>query len=1197
MGGPVRDRWIGSTLGNGRYTIQTKLGEGGMGSVYVAWDANLKTEVVVKFPHATHQEDPEATERFAREAGSLVKLSHPHIVKIIDFGEQAGQPYAVMQFLSGGSLATRQGDDGQPRKQLSAESLKDWLPSVAKALDFVHTQGYLHRDVKPANILFDPYGNAFLSDFGITKFAVERQAGDSRQGRTGTGIVLGTPEYMAPEVILGQPADGRLDQYGLAVTAYEVLAGRRPFEDATATAVLVQHTAQQPPDVRTFNSDVSSALAGVLRQALAKDPAQRFANCAAFADAAIAAVSARSSGPSERLKLKCPACQKTLKIESKLQGKTVPCPACQAALKVSDDLREVTLANGGGPADRLRGGTRAVVASDLVRHAQPAAPGKAPVGSDEEATSHPDDYWETAEAVIPLESFPPTQSLATPGIPTQSSRVPQRKTSSGQKKSVAPTKAPWADRKILLIVGASSGAFLLFVAVGIYVVAIGISSARRENGTQVLDDAAQASAFPSQSPARPQLGQRRGSGNRTARTQSPTLTETAQPADVTRTDIAAPQSPAPNFPKPSGGVSGPVAPQSPSPPNSAIYEITVSPETARLSVDNPAVEVTVVDSQRRIKVLDPQAIPSLTITLVADGYDSLQRGLTPRPGLNIALSLALNRARPSTNPQPPTPTDLSQSTDAPVTEAPDAFDGDRPGKVREDNGLKTMLVWIPPGNFTMGTPPEQEKRQNESPVAVTLTHGFWLGKYEVTQSEWQRVMHTAPWHNRLYVEEAENDAASYITWDEATAFGVELTKQEHAAGRLPATWNYVLPSEAQWEYACRAGTKTSFNFGKAVSQLPDHAWFAKNASNRHEEYAHRVGGMNENKWGVHDAHGNVSEWCRDFYMPALPGGTDPEVVANGSQRVLRGGGWRSNFDDCRSASRNRADPTARNAAWGFRIAVVKQAALRPGPKSAAVAESPKTHAAAGELVSQSHEMIKRLNFTAARKKLEKASSLDQSSSVADSTLGLLFSISPPDSRLPKLAEKHFRVALRRSPDDVATLNNLALAEMHLHKYADALRYFKEAAKKSPDSEEVVQNLGRFVSQARSKKIHVPTNVLNEAAGFQTKLAAARTGGRANGGTGWLYMPIKGQPTLPLGGADIYEDHCCIVCNGKARIQCSHCSHGSISDEVTQSGVNRTPLGNFGYTDSIPVQRRCTFCGGTGSVHCPYCSNGYDQGGR
>ncbi len=436
MGGPPKDRWIGATLAKGRYKITRKLGEGGMGSVYVAWDANLQTEVVVKVPHATHQDDPEATAQFVREASSLVKLSHPHIVKIVDFGEQGGQPYAVMQFLSGGSLATRQGDEGQPPQKLPAESLKDWLPSIAKALDFVHAQGYLHRDVKPANILFDPYGNAFLSDFGITKFAVAQQAAGSGKSLTGAGMVLGTPEYMAPEVIMGQPADGRLDQYGLAVTLYEMLAGRRPFEDATATAVLVQQTAQQPPDVRSFNGDVSPALAAVIRQALAKEPARRFANCVAFADAAIAALSARPSSQSERLKLKCPACQKTLKVESRLQGKTVPCPACRVELKVSDDLREVTLARGDGQADRQRGGTRAVVAGDLLKRPRAEAPVDIPLEAAEDGIAHPDDFWETeGELLLPADS-PPTQSLAAPAIPTQSSQLRPPKRTSGQSKPV-----------------------------------------------------------------------------------------------------------------------------------------------------------------------------------------------------------------------------------------------------------------------------------------------------------------------------------------------------------------------------------------------------------------------------------------------------------------------------------------------------------------------------------------------------------------------------------------------------------------------------------------------------------------------------------------------------------------------------------------------------------------------------------------
>jgi serine/threonine protein kinase/formylglycine-generating enzyme required for sulfatase activity/Flp pilus assembly protein TadD len=1172
MGGPVKDRWIDATLGNGRYKITRKLGEGGMGSVYVAWDANLQTEVVVKVPHATHQDDPEATARFVREASSLVKLSHPHIVKIVDFGEQAGQPYAVMQFLSGGSLATRQGDEGQPPEKLPAESLKDWLPNIAKALDFVHAQGYLHRDVKPPNILFDPYGNAFLSDFGITKFAVAQQAAGSGKSLTGAGMVLGTPEYMAPEVILGQTADGRLDQYGLAVTVYEVLAGRRPFEDATATAVLVQHTAQQPPDVRSFNGDVSPALAAVIRQALAKEPANRFANCVVFADAAIAAVSARSSAQSERPKLKCPACSKTLKIESKLQGKTVPCPACQTPLKVSDDLRRVTLAGEEAQVDRMRGGTRAVVAGDLLKRPGQDAPDEIPVEMPEQPTSHPDDFWDTDGELAPAEGSLPTQSFAAAGIPTQSSRMPPRKRTSAQSQPAPRGIAPSANRTKLLVASVA-GAVLCSLGVAIYVVTAAVSSARREDKTAILPDAAQAANVPAPRLPQSQRGNSRAQSNRTARVDSP--------SSVVATPL----------------------------PSPAIYDITVSPTTAQLSVENPAVEITAVESHRRLKVSDPQAIPSLTLKLAADGYESRQRELTPRPGLNIAFSLSLNRSQPKVIDRPagigskPKSQELLEGTVAARTEAPDAFDGDRPNKVRENNGLKMMLVWIPPGHFVMGTPIEQGKRQNEGPVDVTLTHGFWLGKYEVTQSEWQSVMHTRPWHGHLYVEEAENDAASYINWVDATAFCTELTKQEHAAGRMPANWTYALPTEAQWEYACRAGTTTQYNFGKAYSQLPENGWFVRNASSRREEYAHRVGSMNENKWGIHDAHGNVSEWCRDLYTPELPGGTDPEVVADGSQRVLRGGGWRSNYDDCRSASRNRAEPTAQSAVYGFRIAAVRGADLQLALKAVPTPESPKTqethkgHEAVNELVLQSHELIKSLNFKAATKTLERASSMDQTSIVADCTLGLLFSISSPDNRSPKQAEKHFRVALRRCPDDVATLNNLALAEIHLHKYADAVRHLKEASKKSPDSEEVLQNVGRFVSQARSGKLRPSTTLLGEATGIHAKLAAASPRGQANRSTGWLYIPIKDQPTLPLGGANVYEDDCCIVCNGRARVRCPHCSGGSVSDDVMQSGVTRTPLGNFSYTDIIAVQRQCTVCRGTGYVHCPYCSNGQDQGGR
>ena len=178
--------WVGRTLAAGRYQVTGKLGEGGMAHVYRAHDRNLDTDVVIKVPRQAVLDDPDFAGRFAREIRSLVKLVHPHIVKVIDVGEHDGFPFAVMQYLSGGNLRDRQlSEKADQPVLLPLEALGDWLEDVATALDFIHGQGYVHRDVKPDNILFDADGNAYLSDFGVEQVRREEvrslrreQAGD-----------------------------------------------------------------------------------------------------------------------------------------------------------------------------------------------------------------------------------------------------------------------------------------------------------------------------------------------------------------------------------------------------------------------------------------------------------------------------------------------------------------------------------------------------------------------------------------------------------------------------------------------------------------------------------------------------------------------------------------------------------------------------------------------------------------------------------------------------------------------------------------------------------------------------------------------------------------------------------------------------------------------------------------------------------
>jgi sulfatase modifying factor 1 len=253
----------------------------------------------------------------------------------------------------------------------------------------------------------------------------------------------------------------------------------------------------------------------------------------------------------------------------------------------------------------------------------------------------------------------------------------------------------------------------------------------------------------------------------------------------------------------------------------------------------------------------------------------------------------------------------------------DPFAGTHAGQTRNDNGLKTTLTWIPPGNFTMGSPKDEKDRgADEDQVQVTLTKGFWLGLHEVTQSEWRRVIQTAPWGGKSDVKEGDDFPATCVSWGDAMRFCENLTEQERSAGRFPSDWKYTLPTEAQWEYACRAGTKSRFSFGHDELVLGDYAWFGENTRDVAEKYAHAVGRKKGNPWGLNDIHGNAWEWCRDWYAKELAGGMDPQGPSGGRTRVRRGGSWNSTARFCRSAERSKSAPEFRRYGIGLRVAVV-----------------------------------------------------------------------------------------------------------------------------------------------------------------------------------------------------------------------------------------------------------------------------------
>jgi len=234
-------------------------------------------------------------------------------------------------------------------------------------------------------------------------------------------------------------------------------------------------------------------------------------------------------------------------------------------------------------------------------------------------------------------------------------------------------------------------------------------------------------------------------------------------------------------------------------------------------------------------------------------------------------------------------------------------------------GITMKLVLIPAGTFLMGSPNDEEGRaNNEDPQhRVSIGEAFYMGIYEVTQAQWRAVMGSEPWTGRHFVKSGDNNALNWVSWEDAGKFCETLSKK---TGKL-----VVLPTEAQWEYACRAGSKTAYHFGDDASKLGDYAWYADNTDSRGQEYPHAVGRKKPNAFGLYDMHGNVWEWCRDHrhanYKRAPADGTAWVDKTSAGLRVLRGGAWGYDPKHCRTAHRFAGIPTDRYVHVGFRLLV------------------------------------------------------------------------------------------------------------------------------------------------------------------------------------------------------------------------------------------------------------------------------------
>jgi serine/threonine-protein kinase len=256
---------VGVEVIGGRYELEELVGSGGMSSVYRAHDKLLERKVALKILHERYGEDDEYVERFRREARAVAQLAHPNIVTVIDRGEDGGRQFIVFEYVDGENLKQIVEREGP----LALDEVVSFGLEIARGLAFAHEHGIVHRDVKPQNVLLNGDGHAKVTDFGIARTL------DVEKGVTQTGTVLGTSDYIAPEQASGQAVSRETDVYSLGVVLFELLTGRVPFTGESFVAVALQHVNEPPPSVLERRPETPPRLAGLVDDALAKEPADR----------------------------------------------------------------------------------------------------------------------------------------------------------------------------------------------------------------------------------------------------------------------------------------------------------------------------------------------------------------------------------------------------------------------------------------------------------------------------------------------------------------------------------------------------------------------------------------------------------------------------------------------------------------------------------------------------------------------------------------------------------------------------------------------------------------------------------------------------------------------------------------------------------------------------------------------------------
>lgn len=1030
----------GKSLVLGNYVILDKLGQGGMGLVLKAQHRRMNRSVALKVLSPKALESPEAVKRFQREVQAAAQLEHTNIVTAYDADEAGGTHFLVMQFVEGKDLAAVIKENGP----LPLEKALPCVLQAARGLEYAHSRGVVHRDIKPANLLLDRDGTVKILDMGLARL---ESAGAHQDQLTGTGQIMGTVDFMAPEQAMDtRSADQRADIYSLGATLWYLLTGKALFGGESLMSKLMAHRESPIPSLRAACPGVSEALDAVFARMVAKTPQARYQTmgeviadlqrCQGGQAAApsvgsvageetrfsdflrgIAEQGSRAPGP--------PAASRT-------QSAAMQTIAKAGALIDSDPETQHSLAKPTAGRNRPRRGKAGLIvaAGGLIFVLAAIV------------------FWVlTKDGAIRVEIHDPTIEVAIKGteiVLKQADNGTDVRLSPGDKTFVVrrgdfrfetdklvlkkgdtvtvdvtllagtvevrqgdrllgseklPNDRPPADNSGRQAIGgeppgtAKDRHALEFDGVDDYVDIPSLNYDPQKPVTVegwltcfAADSHAHILVLHGETTACVQqsggvwhgLRIRNGSLEMTApRDSAPTARQrvhlalvwdgSRQRLFVNGKDTSSQQNLASNKCDTSGALFGCVRLTDDVPAlryffSGQIDEVRIS-QSARYDADFGPQQRFASDGDTLALYHFDEGKGEVLQDASGHGHHGKIVGATWVPGDDGATDAGWHSWPADAPPPAIAPFDAKQAK-----KHQEAWAKYLNIDVEYENSIGMKFVLIPPGEFLMGSTPEEIEAalvatgseeswkntiRSEAPRhRVVLTQPLYLGMHEVTQAQYERVMETnpsqfaaiGPGKEAVAGLDTSTHPVDSVSWNDAAEFCSRLSEKEEMmpvysrSGETVTLLEgngYRLPTEAEWEFACRAGTTTRFSTGDKDESMVKVAWLGANSGGR----THPTGDLEANPLGLFDMHGNVWEWCSDWYADdsyrAFPGALaeNPADTRQGTYRVHRGGDWYNVAADCRSAYRRANPPATRSHGMGFRVALVPTASRSSPPEA------------------------------------------------------------------------------------------------------------------------------------------------------------------------------------------------------------------------------------------------------------------------